>query len=380
MTDVLIIGAGPAGLSSGYYLQRAGISYLIVDRADHLGSTWANLYPSLKLNTAGFVSHMPDSRIPLRYGLLPTGKQYYAHFSKWAHEHPLNIQLLTEVRRITPQDGGWCAEMDGGARWYPVVVLASGRFNQPYIPPIAGIKSFTGEVLHARNFRDPAPYVGKRVIVVGSGPSGADIAVALAEGGAGRVWMAIRSDIVIARRNPYGINETIWKLMIGALPQRWQKAVTDSILFQSYPNIKTLGLPLARNRDDRRGTSVPIRGPEFVQAVREGAIGITRGLAALDGSRARLDDSSTLEIDVVIFATGYRPALGYLDVNYERDAQDWPLRQTEQDAESTAIRGYSGLYLVGRYYRGLGAFYNIRHEARKAAAQIAEYLSHQQGA
>jgi cation diffusion facilitator CzcD-associated flavoprotein CzcO len=117
-----------------------------------------------------------------------------------------------------------------------------------------------------------------------------------------------------------------------------------------------------------------------VQAVREGAIGITRGLAALDGSRARLDDSSTLEVDVVIFATGYRPALGYLDVNYERDAQDWPLRQTEQDAESTAIRGYSGLYLVGRYYRGLGAFYNIRHEARKAAAQIAEYLSRQQGA
>lgn len=377
MTDVLIIGAGPAGLCSGYCLQQLGVSYTIVDRANHIGSTWANLYPSLRLNTANFVSHMPDARIPWRHGLLPSGRHYYEHLTRWAAQHPLKIQLSTDVRRVSPHDDGWCAEMDRGTSWYPVIVLASGRFNQPYIPPIAGIDSFAGNVLHARDFRDPAPYVGKRVLVVGSGPSGADIAVALAEGGAECVWMAIRSDIVIARRNPYGLNETIWKLLIGALPQRWQKSATDRVLFQSYPNIKALGLPLARNRDDRRGTSVPIRGPEFVQAIRRKTITTVRGLAALEGKIARLDDGSSLEVDVVIFATGYRPALSYLDVEYQRDPQEWPLRDTDADAKSTALRGYDGLYLVGRYYRGLGAFYNIRQEAKKAAGQIRAYLTQQ---
>lgn len=371
MTDVLVIGAGPAGLSSGYYLERSGVSFEIVDCADHLGSTWANLYPSLKLNTAGFISHMPGLGMPLRYGLLPSGRQYYEHFSEWARRNPLPVRLGVEVRRVSQSTQGWYADTTDAQREYRAVVLASGRFSKPYIPPIKGTDTFAGRHIHAHDFRSAEPFRGQHVLVVGSGPSGADIALELAAINPGKVLLAVRSDIVIARRNPYGLNETIWKLLIHTLPARWQKPVSDRLLFQGYPGVDELNLPLAPNRDDRRGTSVPIRGPEFVAAVRNGAIIPVKGLAALRTKNALLDDGSTHAIDSVIFATGYRPALDYLDLAYESDAQGWPRRISE---ESTHLAGASGLFLVGRFYRGLGAFYNIRQEARTAAREIQTYL------
>ncbi|MCC6616937.1 MAG: NAD(P)/FAD-dependent oxidoreductase [Anaerolineae bacterium] len=374
MADVLVIGAGPAGLSSGYYLQHAGIAYEIVDRADRIGSTWNSLYPSLKLNTAGFVSHMPGQRMPLRYGLLPTGKQYYDYLSEWSRRHPLNVRLSVDVRRVTAVDGGWCVETSEGSNWYPVVVLATGRFSHPTIPPIPGLDSFEGMLIHAHDFADAAAFAGKRVLVVGSGPSGADIAIALTQVTPGNIMLSIHSDMVIARRNPYGINDTIWKILLRPFPAPLCKWLSDRINFQSYPNVESLGLPLAPNRDDRQGTSVPVRGPEFVQAIRCGTIKPVRGLAALQGRCALLDDGSVHEVDAVIMATGYQPALDYLDVDFETDDQGWPLRETERDQGATALRDHAGLFLVGRNYRGLGALYNIRQEARMAADEIATYL------
>jgi putative flavoprotein involved in K+ transport len=377
MRDVLVIGAGPAGLSSGYYLQKAGIDFEIVDRADHIGSTWANLYPSLKLNTASVVSHMPDQWMPLHYPLLPSGKQYYAHLTDWARRHPLPVRLSVSVKRVSPSASGWQVETSDGSAEYRAVVIASGRFGNPYVPPIAGMESFSGTLLHAHDFRDPALFVGKRVLIVGNGPSGADAAVALAEHSPGNILLAIRSDMVIARRNPYGINETLWKILIHQLPQRWQKPLSDRLLFQSYPDAHTYGLPLAPNRDDRKGTSVPIRGPEFLHELRTGRIRAVRGLVALQGQCAILDDGSAHEVDVVILATGYRPVLDYLDIDFATDDQGWPVRATDSAPDNTQLRGYPGLYLVGRYYRGLGAFYNIRREARHMVGEVSAFLAAQ---
>ncbi|MCC6804908.1 MAG: FAD-dependent monooxygenase, partial [Anaerolineae bacterium] len=76
---VFVVGAGPAGISSAYYLEQAGIAYRVVDRASVIASTWASQYPSLRLNTAGFVSQLPGQRIPLRTGIYPMGRDFYAY-------------------------------------------------------------------------------------------------------------------------------------------------------------------------------------------------------------------------------------------------------------------------------------------------------------
>ncbi|MCC6567210.1 MAG: NAD(P)-binding domain-containing protein, partial [Chloroflexi bacterium] len=94
---ILVIGAGPAGIVTGYFLQRAGLPYEIIDRADVIASTWANLYPSLRLNTTRYFSHMPGRRFPLKWGEFPTGKQYHDYVAGFVDAHRLNITLGVDV-------------------------------------------------------------------------------------------------------------------------------------------------------------------------------------------------------------------------------------------------------------------------------------------
>ncbi len=157
---VFIVGAGPSGISSAYYLQQAGISYRVVDRAHVYASTWSNLYPSLRLNTAGFVTHLPGQRIPLRYGIYPLGRDFYRYISDYMRQHSFNIDLGVEVTRVAPDGDQWLVETSqGGASQvthYPCVIIASGRFGNPYLPPIPGVESFSGRYLHSHDFTDPA--------------------------------------------------------------------------------------------------------------------------------------------------------------------------------------------------------------------------------
>lgn len=370
--QVLVIGAGPAGLASAYYLEQAGIPYRVVDRAPVIASTWANLYPSLKLNTAGFVSHLPGRRMPLRYGIFPSGRQLYEYLVAYAEQHQFNIHLNVDVRRVTPHEGGWWVETSEGDAVYPAVIIATGRFGNPYLPEIAGLESFAGRALHAHDFHDPADFAGQRVLVVGNGPSGADIALALAPVAAAPTLLAIRSDMVLARRYPFGLPETIWKMVIDPLPEVLRKPLTDRIIYQGYPGADKLGIRLAPNRVERVGSSAPVRGPELMAAIRAGTVKPVAGLKRLDGTEAVLLDEGRHQVDAVILCTGYRPVLNHLDLAYATDSDGWPLRVSE---DSTEIAGAPGLHLVGRFYRGLGPLHNIRGEARTAVALIQRRLA-----
>ncbi len=369
--QVFVVGAGPSGISSAYYLEQAGISYRAVDRADVIASTWSNLYPTLRLNTAGFVSNLPGQRIPPRYGIYPLGSDFYRYIQDYMRQHTFNIELGVEVRRVAPEGGGWRVETTQGTARYPFVIIASGRFGNPYLPRIPGAETFQGRYMHARDFSAPEPFAGQRVLVVGNGPSGVDIAAALTGVARQPVLLAIRSDIVIARSYPYGLPTAAWIMIARLLPKAWRKPFINRMNYQTYDDLADLDLPLAPNRDDRIGTSAPARGRELIDAVRGGRIRAVAGLARLDGRCAVLMDGSQYEVDTVIMCTGYRPALDYLDIDYETDRDGWMLRS---DPRGTEIAGYPGLFLVGRYYRGLGPLYNIRHEARVAVDAIAARL------
>ena len=368
---VLIIGAGPIGISTAWLLQDAGIPFRIVDRAHVPASTWASLYPSLRLNTAGFVSHLPGRRIPLRFGVYPTGRQYYAYLLDALRARPLPIEYGVCVRRVTPAPGGWHVTTDCDAGVYRAVVIASGRFSRPVIPPVAGLDSFSGRCLHAHDYTGAEAFAGARVMVVGNGPSGADIAAELGQVAARPVLLAIRSDIVIAREYPYGLPVTAWHILAGLLPARWRKSFLNRVSFQGYPGQEALGLPLAPNRDDRAGTSAPVRGRALIDGLRAGRIRAVAGLAALTRGAAVLLDGAQHPVDAVIFCTGYRPAVDYLDIPYEEDETGWMVRRSP---DSQQVKDQPGLYLVGRYYRGLGPLHNIRQEARTAVREIAQHL------
>lgn len=403
---VLVIGAGPAGIVTGYFLKRAGISYEIVDRAQVVASTWASLYPSLRLNTTRYFSHMPGQKFPLRWGTFPTGRQYHSYVEDYARKHQLNIKLGIEVRCVTPEDGGWRVETNQGSSWHRAVVLATGRFSEPYIADIPGLHDFDGLLLHAHDYRDSAQLAERRVMVIGNGPSGLDIALETGRhnGPTRPTLLSMRTGIQLRRRFPLGISKQGWILLTQWLPERMRAPFLRRMETMGYPEARLRGIksPIAGQASGAAAT----RGPELIYAVRRGEVICVDGPRHVNTHSVTLNDGTTHDIDALVIATGYRPALNFLDrVTIVPDDQGWPKRYNSQpysidyakltyrgtydsgddiDAEFEPtlreVKGYPGLFQAGLYYKGKGAMYNFNVEAEIAAGQIAQFLNRPEGA
>ncbi len=368
--DVLVIGAGPAGLTAAYYLERAGIRYRVVDRAQVIGSTWANLYPSLRLNTANFVSSLPGMPVSWRGGFYMTGRQFYAELDKFAKRYAFNVHLGVEVESVTPEAGGWRVETSEGSGWYPCVIIATGKYGQPILPPIPGLHDFKGQVLHAQQFHSADDFRGQRVLVIGNGPTGVDVSILLSSTAKSPVRLSVRNDMVVARRYPYGLPETLWRVILSPLPERIREKVRNRISYQTYPELRDYGVPLAPNRTDRKGTGAPYRGPELLDALKTGNLKIVPGVDHFDAGGVLLTDGNRYELDTVLVATGYRPVVSYLDLPFETDVDGWPVRDEGQE-----VAGAPGLYIVGRFYQGLGPLWNMKVESKVAVKQIQARLA-----
>ena len=399
---VLVIGAGPAGVVTGYFLKQARIPYQIVDRAPVVASTWASLYPSLRLNTTRYFSHMPGRKFPLRWGTFPSGRQYHTYVENYAREHQLNIKLGVDVRCVTPEAGGWRVDTDQGSSWHRAVVLATGRFSEPYTADIPGLHDFKGLLLHAHEYREPAQLAGKRVMVIGNGPSGLDIALESGRhnGPSRPTLLSMRTGIQLRRRFPLGISKQGWILLTQWLPARLREPFLRRMETMGYPKSRMRGIksPIAGQISGAAAT----RGPELIHAVRRSEVICVDGPKRINERSVTLNDGTIHEIDALVIATGYRPALKFLDnVTIEPDDQGWPKRFNSQnysidyaklayrgtydsgtgiDAEFEPrlreVKGYPGLFQVGLYYKGKGAMYNFNVEAEIAVAQIAQFLNH----
>jgi cation diffusion facilitator CzcD-associated flavoprotein CzcO len=383
---VLIIGAGPAGIASAYALQQARIPYQLIDRAETIASTWANQYPSLSLNTTRFYSHMPKKRFPLHWGIFPKASLYHQYLLDFVAEHRLNIQLGVEVLRVAPEGEFWRVESSTGTKLYRAVILATGVWGNPIVPQIEGMDTFQGELYHAHDFRKPEQVAGKRVLVVGNGPSGIDIAVASGE--VAQTAIAIRSGIKLLRRYPYGLPQHAWLMLADLLPKAWCRKLMAWVDSAGYGDTSHLGLKPGA------GGMTAYRGEELIKAVKSGKVKPLPAPIRFFEHEVKFADGSCQPFDVVIMATGYQPVLQqFLDINIpysseawqkisvcdwetgENGQRGWPLRDVSEHPNGRQIMGYPGLYLVGTFYKGKGAMYNFNLEAEVAAQQIKKQLA-----
>jgi hypothetical protein len=389
--DVLIIGAGPAGIASAYALEKAGIRYKVIDRAQVIGSTWDSLYPSLRLNTTRFFSHLPEKRFPLHYGFYPTGRQYHDYLLEFVREHDFNIQLGVAVQRVAREGNLWRVETSAGTWLYPTVISATGVWNNPVMPQIAGIEDFQGTLLHAHDFHHPQQVTGQRVLVVGNGPSGVDIAVASAETAAS-THIAIRSGVKFSRRFPLGLPKHFWLMLGERLPRNWCDRLLKFMDKFGYGDTSAIGLLPS---PPGAGGLTAYMGPELIEAVKAQKVTpINAAPIQFHAHTVDFADGSSREFDTVVMATGYLPVLHqYLDIEmqYSQEAwkpasacdwmtgengqRGWPLRDTSQHPNGRQVAGHPGLYLVGVFYKGKGAMYNFNVEAEIATEQIQAYLA-----
>lgn len=373
MHQVAIIGAGPAGVSAALSLRDRGLRPLLVDRADEVGSSWRGRYDRLKLNTGRPFSHLPGRRYPKGTPMFPTRDQVVGHLDRHAREDGIELRLGTTVDRIESQPAGWRLTTSAGDVDARQVVVTTGLQHTPEVPEWPGKDTFTGELLHSSAYRNPTSYRDKRVLVVGPGSSGMEIAHDLATGGAAKVWLAIRTPPnILLRGLPGGLPGDLIATPLYHAPTRIADAIAGRARLANLGDLTQFGLPVPAEgifaRNARLGQAPAIVDVEVIDAIKDGSIEIVGAVAAFDGAVGSLVDGTQLEPDVIICATGYRTGLehmvGHLGVLDERGK---PKAHGEEPARA-------GLRFLGYVARPSQLGY-VAKQSKRIAKRIADELS-----
>ena len=189
---VVIVGAGPAGLATSAELKQRGIGHVVLERGDAPGHTWMNLYDSLTLHTGKHLSTLPGLSFDRSVPIFPSRADFVAYLHRYAEMCELPIETGRSVSSVARDGDGWVVRTETGDVMADAVVMATGIVSAPRMPEVPGRERFGGRVMHSAQYRRPAGYRGRRVLVVGVGNSGGEIASELANAGA-RVTVAVRS-------------------------------------------------------------------------------------------------------------------------------------------------------------------------------------------
>lgn len=370
----VIVGAGPAGLATAACLREQGIDPIVVDRGDGVGQSWRDRYERLHLHTPRIQSHLPGFRIPRSFGQWVSRADVVRYLDAYAGHHGIAPRFGVSVERIERIEDGWCVATSEGDLTTAVVVVATGYNGVPVTPAWPGRDGFTGMLFHAAEYRVPDPYVDTDVLVVGTGNTGAEIAADLAESGARRVWLSVRTPPHIIPRTVAGIPVTLLGIANEYSPTAIADPVNDVLERLTVGDLGTYGMP-APDRglvsQYRETDSIPIIDVGLIDQLKAGRVQPVAAVEAFDGDDVVLTDGERLAADVVIAATGYRTGLaelvGHLGVVDDRGRPLVHDRETHPDAP--------GMYFVGLTNPLIGLLNAIRIDARKTARAIAAAAS-----
>ncbi|MFJ4435152.1 flavin-containing monooxygenase [Streptomyces sp. NPDC088923] len=373
LAPVYVIGAGPGGLAVAAALRGRGVPAVVVEKADEVGASWRGHYDRLHLHTTRKLSSLPGLRIPRRFGRWVGRDDVVKYLEKYAEFHELDVLTGVAVERIEalPEGGGWRLRAGGGRVLEGrAVVVATGFNHTPYVPDWAGADSYGGEVLHARAYRDPEPFRGKDVLVVGVGNTGAEIAVDLAEGGAARVRLAVRTPPYILRRSTLGWPAQRTGILVRRLPAKLVDVLADPVCRLSVPDLTDKGLarPSGGLYTRVRQGAIPVQDVGLIAAVRAGKVEPVAAMAEFADGEVVLADGSRIRPEAVIAATGYRrglePLVGHLGV---LDDNGRPRTHGSHTA-----RHAPGLYFTGYTNPITGMLRELALDAERIAKRIAK--------
>ena len=374
--DAIIVGAGPAGLACAVTMRAAGLDVIVVEKADSVGSVWRRHYDRLHLHTDRKHSGLPGMDMPQTYPLYPTRGQLVEYLESYAARfdiRPVFNATASRIRRVGTQ---WRVELAQGSISAPVVVIATGIADAPYRPSWPGTELYQGSVVHSSEYRNPAPYAGKRVLVVGFGNSGGEIALDLANAGVD-VTLAVRGPVQILPRDLLGFPILAWAILYQRLPARLVDLINAPILRLAIGRIEKLGLrraakgPRQMVEEDGR---VPLIDVGTLDKIRDGSIRICGGIDRLTPDGVVLADAECKEFDAIILATGFRPDLRQLiaDVEGVFDRHGMPL-VTGQTTKAP------GLYFCGQITSPTGQLREIGLEAQRIAISARSHMATHHG-
>ncbi|MFD8262520.1 flavin-containing monooxygenase [Streptomyces griseoluteus] len=372
---VYVVGAGPGGLAVAYALRTRGVRAVVLEKSDRVGASWRRHYDRLRLHTTRRLSALPGLAIPRRFGRWVARDDVVRYLEKYAEHHELEIVTGVEVFRVEKAaDGaGWLLHASGGRELTgAAVVVATGHNHTPRLPEWPGAEGYEGELLHASSYRNPKPYEGRDVLVVGVGNTGAEIAVDLVAGGASRVRLAVRTAPHIVRRSTAGWAAQYTGIAVRRLPVRLVDRLARPMARLSTPDLSEHGLPRPETGlySRVRQGAIPVQDVGLIDAVRTGKVEVVAAVEGFEDGKVALADGTRIAPDAVIAATGYSRGLdllvGHLGVLDERGRPTVHGARTPKEAP--------GLYFTGFTNPISGMFRELAIDAEKIARSIARRL------
>ncbi|HEX8075887.1 MAG TPA: NAD(P)/FAD-dependent oxidoreductase [Thermoleophilaceae bacterium] len=319
--ETVVIGAGPAGLATAAVLKRNGIPAVVLERSDDVGASWRKHYDRLHLHTVRWLSNLPGYRFSRKHGNWVSRDGVVGYLERYARHHALDIRTGVDVRRLERDvaAGEWELDTSSGPLRARFVVVATGYNHTPVLPDWPGRDGFAGELIHGQDYRNPEPYVGRDVLVVGSGNTGAEIAVDLVEGGASRVRIAIRTPPNVSLREVNGMPSQVTGLLMRYFPIKVADTIANASAKMVIGDLSPYGLPPAPRGPFTRAIkedAIPILDVGLVEMLKQGRVEVVAAVDAFDGADVILADGSRIQPDAVIASCGYarglEPLVGHL--------------------------------------------------------------------
>lgn len=314
LLDVLVVGGGQAGLVMGYHLAQRGLRFKILDAEAKVGDAWARRWDSLKLFTSARYDNLPGMDFPAPADTYP-GKDDVASFLRaYAARFDLPVQLDSAVTSLTLEDDHYLARTSGASHIAKQVVIATGPFQVPFIPPIA--KDFAVELgqLHSADYRNPASVPEGKVLVVGGANTGCQIALELSE--SRDVEISVGQRLPTISQRP--LNRDVW----------WWGT-----------NVGVTGVAVASKLGRRLSQRDVVIGGGL-RGLRKAGVKVQPRMTGAEGRTATFEDGTSSDIDGVVWATGYKTDHSWIDIPGLRD-------QNGRVLHDRGVTPVAGLYMLG---------------------------------
>ncbi len=360
ITENLIIGAGPAGLAMAGCFTRAHLPYTLIERSQQVAPAWHHHYDRLHLHTVKELSHLPHKPFPEDYPQYVPRHLVAEYCEAYAREFQIKPHFGHEAQRIEPQPGHWTVTTTQGIVYQAQRVIVCTGFNRKVNRPTwPGEADFQGKIIHSRSYRNGAAFTGQRVLVIGMGNTGAELAADLYEHGA-QPSISVRSPVNIVLRDPLGRPVQKTALMLAKLPPWLGDALGRFTARLTVGNLEPYGLkksPLAPGQQLRETGQTPVIDVGTLPLIKTGKVKVLPAVQRFT-PRGVVCEGQEHDFDVVVLATGYRPALADLLAHSDDlfDPRGYPKHWQAQ--------GQPGLYFLGfDGYTAGGLLYVIRRDA-----------------
>jgi cation diffusion facilitator CzcD-associated flavoprotein CzcO len=290
----VVIGAGQAGLSAAYHLRRLGFApwadYVVLDSNDRPGGAWQHRWPSLTMADVNGVTALPGLPVPQSSPSEPARDVVAAYFADYENRFELPVLRPVGVDRVADADtgDGSLVVRAGDLRWRArTIINATGTWDRPFWPSYPGMADFAGRQLHVHDYPGPEPFANSAVLVVGGGISAVQILAELVEVNATTTWVTRRP--AVWRSEPF--DREAGRQVVAAVDDRVRRGLPPSSV------VANTGLIMRAQERRAAEHGAYRRQPMFSRLIRDGAQWI---------------DGHTVQADVIIWATGFRPDIGHL--------------------------------------------------------------------